>query len=531
MSSVLLRFLTLFWLVFCAHHLNAQYIPVKNHGILNLLNELSNEHYIDINYSFLPIGRDQVTDVYKRLYSRQLKQIQNKQLLFYAKEYHDTLTDKKSIKIIGSSFRVKNKNILLNISPLASSSFQSNIKDNISFYRLGIDSWIEIDKVGIWGTYFQAWEQGLVVTPNFLTKKTGESNFQEHQQTTNLYSYYEFGLSYDLNIGHISIEHSSPIWGTNYNGANIFSGKSPPFWNINLRLSPVNWFEFRYIHGWLETNTTDSSSLRRNNKYESLNKYLASNIFIFKPFKWTYISFGNSIIYDYNHPHPAYLIPVMFFKSIDHTLNPGIDNMNSQMFFDFSTRPVKKLHLYSTLFLDELATGRIFDPSHFNPNSFKTGLHLSNIVGDLSVGFEYTRSNSLVFKHRVPMLEFTHVGYNMGHYLLDDSEEIFFNIQYKIKHNLRFLSSFTRIKKGPDHSLTGERWSAQVPSLNPVVLHMKKLCIGVQWEFISGYNLFFEYLMNTITGEEQYLDLWIPDFYSNSRNVIKFGFNYNINRY
>jgi len=84
-------------------------------------------------------------------------------------------------------------------------------------------------------------------------------------------------------------------------------------------------------------------------------KYIAANIFTIEPFKRLYISLGNSVVYSDVGVHAAYLIPVMFYKSIDHTLN-GTSNysgQNAQMYFDISSRQIKYLHVYAD---DERAT-------------------------------------------------------------------------------------------------------------------------------------------------------------------------------
>jgi hypothetical protein len=87
--------------------------------------------------------------------------------------------------------------------------------------------------------------------------------------------------------------------------------------------------------------------------------------------------------------HPAYLIPVMFYKSIDHTVNQGIDNQNSQMFLDISSRNLKNVHLYGTLYIDELKIDRITDPNTHNFWSVKGGVKTFNLgVPNLSLNFE-----------------------------------------------------------------------------------------------------------------------------------------------
>ncbi len=161
-------------------------------------------------------------------------------------------------------------------------------------------------------------------------------------------------------------------------------------------------------------------------------KYIAANMFTITPWKRLDISFGNSIIYSDMGVHPAYLIPFMFYKSIDHTLNQGIDNQNSQMFVDISTRQIRHLHLYGTLYIDELKTERLTDKKTHNFWSAKLGIKESNLlVNNLSINVEYSMSRPITYQHRVPTLTYESNNYNMGYYLRDNSREIYISVEYK----------------------------------------------------------------------------------------------------
>ncbi len=123
---------------------------------------------------------------------------------------------------------------------------------------------------------------------------------------------------------HVGLVKDQIQWGLNYNGANIFSGRTPSFPMIKLDLSPVKWFDFHYYHGWLVSEVVDSSRsyITSNGDYRAVyrNKFIAANIFTFKLWSYLHLSFGNSIIYSDNNVQLAYLIPVLFYKSVDHTL-------------------------------------------------------------------------------------------------------------------------------------------------------------------------------------------------------------------
>ncbi len=101
-------------------------------------------------------------------------------------------------------------------------------------------------------------------------------------------------------------------WGTNYNGSNIFSGRTPSFAHIKVNLKPVSWFEFNYVHGWLVSEVVDSSrSYFLVNSYGTdyrevfYKKFIATNLFTFTPLKKLKISVGNSIVYSDIGIHPG----------------------------------------------------------------------------------------------------------------------------------------------------------------------------------------------------------------------------------
>ena len=47
-------------------------------------------------------------------------------------------------------------------------------------------------------------------------------------------------------------------------------------------------------------------------------------------------------------------------------MSSGIQNQNSQMFFDFSVRMIRHTHFFFSLFVDEFSTSRISDPDVHN---------------------------------------------------------------------------------------------------------------------------------------------------------------------
>ena len=164
-----------------------------------------------------------------------------------------------------------------------------------------------------------------------------------------------------FNIGLIK-EHIK--WGDGYFGTNILSGRGPSFPMIKMDATINKRIELNYIHGWLISEDIDSLSsyISSEGTFKGIyrQKYIAANMISLKVFQNTFFSFGNSIVYsDLGGIHPAYLIPFIFYKSIDHTLNHNIENQNSQMFVNISLREIKHLHIYTSLFIDEFKKARV----------------------------------------------------------------------------------------------------------------------------------------------------------------------------
>jgi hypothetical protein len=315
-------------------------------------------------------------------------------------------------------------------------------------------------------------------------------------------------------------------WGNNYNGANIFGGNNPTFVQIRFHANPVKWFDFNYFHGWLNSMVVDSNlSYRVTNSYGTHyrevyhKKFIAANMFTFIPFKNLNISAGNSIVYSDLDLFPAYLIPVFFYKSVDHSVNSGIDNMNSQMFFDISSRQIKNLHLYGTLFVDELSISRIFRKNEWNFLSYKAGFRLSNLpFANLSLTTEFTYSYPLVFQHNVPTLTFESNKYNLGHYLKDNSREWYIALDYRPIRTLDINLSFTDAIRGPDYTELGTERVGN-PPLATIQWHNTVYGFKTSYQVINDLYTWFSFTSGNIRGDTR----WSPDYFYGKKNTVNLG--------
>jgi hypothetical protein len=366
-----------------------------------------------------------------------------------------------------------------------------------------------------------------------MNQNYGGANFKPIGESQIDYWEYRGGISYDFGMGSIGLYKDHFSWGSNYNGSNILSGRTQSFAHIAFNIQPVKWFEFRYVHGWLVSEVIDSvRSFNVSNSYGTdyrevyHKKYLAANLFTFKPWKNLHFSFGNSIVYDYNNPHPVYFIPFMFYKAVDHHLSSGINNMNSQMFFDISARILPKMHIYSTLFLDELAVGRIFEPDEYNFVSSKTGIRFDNLVANVYAGAEYTYTNALAFRHDVPTTTFESNRFNLGHYLEDNAQEFYVYLGFRPLRATKIQVSWTSARKGPDHTELGTLPRMTIKPFDPIVWESDKLSIQFSWQVINDAYFRIGYTYSDIRGDIEYLERYTPEVWRGKVNGLNVGINY-----
>ena len=339
------------------------------------------------------------------------------------------------------------------------------------------------------------------------------------------------GVTVSWNWGSIGLLNDRFTWGNNYHGANILSDKAPPYPYLYLHLKPVRWLEFSYMHGWLNSNVIDSSrSYYSGDVYRIVyrNKYIAANMFTITPWKRLNISFGNSIIYSDVNINPLYLIPFMFFNAVDATRTGYVDaaSSNSQLFFDISSRQIRHLHLYVTLFIDELKMSRVTDPDKQNFTSWKAGFKVSDFpVSNLSFTFEWTKTNPMTYKHYISTTTFASNDYNMGNYLRDNSREYYIALAYKPIRGLFFQASYTLAAHGGDypydHSIPLP--VDGVPFLKNKTWQNSEIAVSARYEYTANAYFFLEYLNSARQGDVRYQ----PGLMHGKTNTIVAGVNVN----
>ena len=545
---VLFRYLTIFMITLLFEvPLFAQDVSqhVSNKNIYDYVDELANQKIIEINSVVLPYSRKFIADklVEAGEQSGLLNKRQLKELDFYKLEYKleiDSFPDYKKM-----NFFKKNKNLSTSINPFGlfykDKLFTFSIKpiwginyffnENGNIYHRwgGLEAFAYIGKH--WGLYASLRDNNetkRISEPEYFTLRQGGA-YKYTEDGGGDFSEMRGGITYSWKWGSFGLVKDHLDWGNNYHGPMIFSDRPPSYAQIKLRMKPAKWFELNYFHGWLVSMEVDS--LRSYNTPGSRRevyrqKYVAANMMTFTPWKMLNISIGNSIVYSDVPVQPAYLIPIMFYKSVDHTLNQNIDNQNSQMYFDVSSRQIKHLHLYGTFFIDELKFDRITSDSTFNFWSMKLGAKVSNwLVENLSVNVEYSMSMPITYQHRVPTLTFASNHYNMGYYLRDNSREIYISAEYKLFRGLHLKAYYMLAQHGPDYEYLLDGTVTTHSFMERVAWQNQTFSFKATYEFISNSYVFFEVVASDVSGDQEQVELYTPEFFRGDLTTISTGFN------
>jgi hypothetical protein len=524
--------------------------PVSNTGIYEFLDELAGMQIIEINSSVKPYSRLFIANRLKETDEKrdQLNTRQQKELDFYlmdfVKELILTNNDRKTARLQDNKtflwrgnvktyrsndstlrlrrdlFYYKDSLFSLTVNPIIGGEIFSNSSGKAYYGRNFGEARGYVQHWGFYASLRDNHEKPLLGLPQYLTKREGG------HYKGNDWSEMQGGVTWSWKWGNAGFVKDRQQWGNNYNGANIFGGNNPTFVQLRLNLKPVKWFEFNYFHGWLNSMVVDSSrSYWVTNSYGTdyrevyHKKFIAANMFTITPIKNLNISAGNSIVYDDRHFNPVYLIPLFFYKSVDHSYTSGIDNMNSQTFIDVSSRNIKNLHLYVTLFIDELSVARFTKKDEWNFVSWKTGFRLSNFpVQNLSFTTEFTYTYPLTYQHYVPTLTFETQHYNLGYYLRDNSREWYVAADYKPIRTLNIVMFLSDAIRGPDYTELGVDRLGN-PPLASIEWQSTLVGLKASYQIINDLYVWMNFTKSNITGDKR----WTPDYFFGRKRTINLG--------
>ena len=512
--------------------------------IYDYLDELATDGIIELTEAVRPFSRAQIASMLQTASSKDslLSRRQREDLQFYLQDYAlelDTLpvyhtyghkhvtqwiTPVSNLSLADPSLHIitPNKLFKFRMRPLLGMDLYASRKGFITKRWYGAEIQMDIaHHLSIWGSlrdnswkgtgllrdaYFPSSYDKIdgakLTKPGYLNNLPGvqykEANyggdFSDSRGGIALYTWW----------GRIAVERERLQWGDAQLSSTILSAHNPAVPMLSLQLTPCSWFQFDYFHAWLVSNVIDSTYLYQERyeegvtktHYRPMNKFMAANMFTFKPIKYIHFSFGNSIVYSERNVQAAYFIPIAFFKSLDHLLTKGlsVENQNSQVFGSVTVRPTDHLRLYGTFYVDEFKLARL-KPSNKenNPISYVVGFQWSGWpVNGLSLKGEFMRSYIATYTHSIDVLAYTSNSYNMGHYMGDNAQSIFLQLSYRPVRGLRLTLDYTQDTKYRKYDYV-RKYIAGTRIENPIIAQKpfsEKIWRNNQIQFRAIYEVF-----------------------------------------
>lgn len=520
---------------------------ISNKAVYDFIDELANKGIVDINTSIKPYSRLTIARALKQAKGHpSLTSRQQKEVDFYLKDFNKELTVGKDFDKRFDVFYHSDSLFKVTVNPIIGGQFFNN-GDKTVYHRWGgAEFYGSIGKnLAIYGSLRDNHESLFLAGPEYISQRDGvvyKGNKPEKD-----YSETRGGIVYSWNWGSVGLHKDHVQWGSGYNQHSqlINSALAPSFGFISFSLKPVKWLDFHYYHGWLVSEVVDSSrtyQVYNGDREVYANKFIASNMFTIRPWKKLNVSFGNSIIYGDNDFNPTFLVPFLFYKSADHTYNSW-DNWvghNAQMFIDISSRQINNLHLYTSLFIDEISLTNMFNKEKMsNDIGVKLGFRANDILPNTSITAEYTRIRPLVYEHFIPTITYKSNQYVMGHYLRDNSEELYLELGCKPLRGLDIRASYTWFRKGKDYqtifnndeaenhpeiNLDNEEIRIGLPFINEVRYKNQSITLKASYQIINDGFIFVEATKNSFGGPD--MELYTNPYFLKGDNILSFGMNF-----
>jgi hypothetical protein len=547
MKNCRLIFSILFIVLASSLRIKAQEIPVHVSAteVYTFINELANEKIFPLNSCIKPYSRKEIIgfliiadSLRTNLTTRQQKELDGYLLEFTGKNSKKPMKVKPQWRILPPEFCYYDKNASLIIRPLYDFNY-SVYNNGAPFYQSGGGAEFLFHK-GIVSAYANLtdhyFNREILIKPGYLISGLG-GNYKVNEGGRHGGDFSEMrgGIIINWKWGRIGFVKDHVQWGDNNFGGLIFAGQTPSFPMLTLHAQPFKWLTLDYIHGWLVSEVIDSSSSYFSKPgwfrgvYQP--KYIAANMISFRPWKHLNVSIGNSILYSDVPVQLVYLIPILFYKSVDHTLSHGIDNQNSQIFLNISSRNVRHLHLYGSLFIDEFSIKRITDPDRYNFFGYKLGGSLSNWpLKDLALDLESTIIYPMVYKHRVASLTFASNKYNLGYYMGANSMDFHVRIRYTPLHYLFAEIHYEYAVHGNEYEYINNGYLDRHPLIVNKTWDRQMICARITYRPVMGLKIFAEGLFNQMNGYEadgitaiEYLNMFSSKVYQGKSFFLNLG--------
>lgn len=517
------------------------------HTVYSYLSRISQRGIIDINDIVLPLSKDYIYSKLDELSKKidQLTPLERDELSFYLKEYtlwwrNDPKTgfegDYKSIlqSRIGDRFRIfafQNKDFSLNIQPIL--GFQNESRNGYGYYKNWKGFWVYgyFGKAIGYSLDFRASSESGNIGDylRLFSPETGVIGVRTDYKTFD-YNEFNASISAKWKWGKIILGKDYLQIGYGQGGKVIMSNKAPSFPMIRIDVNPTNWLSFLYAHGWLNSLIVDSTSIYstpipNRMQYQYRNKFIAIHSVSLSIGKKIKFMVGESAVYS-DKLRIEYLIPISLFSAASHYMGELENNSvsNSQIFTQISFRNLlKNTHIYGSFFIDELRLKQWGNDttSSRNHTAYTLGVNITDVlIPNLTATIEYTKIQPFAYIHFLPVQTYMNNGYNLGHWIGPNADQLFFQLRYRLMRGLTLDMIYEYIRKGTVGSAIQQVYDNKelFPFLWGDVRKIHEFQVKAQYEILHDLFVSMKY-------SNQYIES--PQYNNNTTNdVFSIGLNF-----
>ena len=511
------------------------------------LSRMAQKGLVSIDDYIQPINRQAILIALLELQKNEsgLTKIEKAELNFYLQEYNsiEVLTNKDNTKADllkkdekgrWRTIAIHSRDFQFNIDPITNIQVSSSDVNKVNQVINGFSLWGSSKNIGFQLYYRDCTETGdFTKIKNFETPNTGIIRVGLSNDKKLNFSEVRGNISYSWKNGSVNFGKDNFLWGYGENGRIVSSDKAPSFPYFRLDYKPLQWLSFNYMHAWLNSNLIDS--MRTYNTWTGgvsgdirvryISKFLVTHSIKVTPMKGLDLALGESMVYS-DKLDVGFLIPINFFKVYDNNRSNYLINAgsNGQIFMQASSRnQIKKTHLYTTVFIDEIRLTEVFNKSKSrNQLGYTIGGSVTDLfIPYLTVGAEYTRVNPFVYNNLIPAQRYRQYDYSLGDWMGSNMDRQLFFIKYTPIPKLKLYARFQSIRKGGP----GTVWEQYAAEPQPSFLFglektRKDFYLQANYEVIN--NLY-------IKGAYQHINEKYTNGYQQSNNLIQLGISFGLN--
>jgi hypothetical protein len=250
--------------------------------------------------------------------------------------------------------------------------------------------------------------------------------------------YFDFTEAYlraDLPWFGVEFGREYMLAGTGYSDRLLLSDNAPAidFLKLEARYKSVR---YQFFHGSILKDSAYVPGVTVSEPADA-NKYMAMHRLEFSAFGWLNAAFSEMVIYQRYSPEFAYLNPLIFLKSAEHSLE---DRDNTLIAFDVEVFPAAGVKLYGSLLVDDVDFSKLGTDWWGNQFGWQGGVMAAGLGGasDLDGLIEYSRLEPYLYTNRVAHNNYTSRNLGLGHILEPNSDEWYARLSYRPDPALRF---------------------------------------------------------------------------------------------